>query len=96
MTVRYSKIFTVTGAITSEPVTILVEGIEAEGYQAVHIESLEGEYPSAEEFGKAAKHVLEGMNKKGDKIYNFLPLMLSDARQLADTLNEALVASAGA
>lgn len=36
------------------------------------------------------------MNKKGDKIYNFLPLMLSDTRQLADTLNEALVASAGA
>lgn len=95
MTVRYSKIFTVTGAISNEPVTIIVERIEAEGYQAVTIESLEGEYTSAEEFGKAAKQVLEGMNKKGDKIYNLLPLMLVDTRQLADTLNEALVASAG-
>lgn len=90
MTVVYSKIFTVTGAITNEPVTILVEGIEAEGYRAIHIESLEGEYSSAEEFGKAAKQVLEGLNKKGDKIYTFLSLRPPDIRQLVEVLTGAL------
>jgi hypothetical protein len=44
MTVKYSKIFTVTGAITLEPVTILVEYVEAEGFRGISIESLEGEY----------------------------------------------------
>ncbi len=86
MTVKYSKVFTVTGAITRELVTILVECIEAEGFRGVCIESLEGEYPSTEEFKK-------GMNASDDKIHNFLPLMLPDTRQLVDTLNEALVAS---
>jgi len=33
MAVKYSKIFTVTGAITGEPVTILVEYIN-EGFRA--------------------------------------------------------------
>lgn len=89
MTVRYSKIFTVTGAITNEPVTILVERIEAEGYQAVHIESLEGEYSSAEDFKKET-------DARNGNIYTFLPLMLIDTRQLADALNEARVASSGA
>ena len=89
MTVRYSKIFTVIGAISNDPVTIIVERMEAEGFQAVSIESLEGEYPSAEDFKKET-------DARNGKIYNLLPLMLSDARQLADTLNEALVASSGA
>lgn len=89
MTVRYIKIFTVTGAITNEPVTILVKRIEAEGYQAVHIESLEGEYSSTEDFEKER-------DARNGEIYTFLPLMLIDTRQLADTLNEALVASSGA
>ena len=86
MTVKYSRVFTVTGAITRELVTILVECIEAEGFRGVSIESLEGGYPSTEEFKK-------GMDASADKIYNFLPLMLPDARQLVDTLNEALMAS---
>jgi cobalamin biosynthesis Co2+ chelatase CbiK len=83
MTVRYSKIFTVIGAISHEPVTILVERIEAEGYQGVTIESLEGEYPSVEDFEKETE-------ARSDKIYNLLPLMLIDTRQFADTLKEAL------
>jgi hypothetical protein len=90
MTVKYSKIFTVIGAITIEPVTILVEYIEAEGFRGVSIESLEGEYASAKEFGKASKHVIEDMKENDDKIYTFLPLMPFDTRQLVEALIEAL------
>ena len=46
MVVKYSKFFTFTGAITLEPVTILVEPVEADGFRDISIESLEGEYPS--------------------------------------------------
>jgi len=93
MTVKYSKIFTVTGAITREPVTILVEYVEAEGFQGVSIESLEGEYNSTKEFGKASNRVIPEMKESADKIYNFLPLMLPDTRRLVEALNEALAAS---
>ena len=86
MIVRYSKIFTGIGAISNEPVTILVERIEAEGFQAVSIESLEGTYHSTEDFKKEP-------DARNGKIYTFLPLRLIDTRQLADTLNEALTAS---
>jgi len=84
MAVKYSKMFAVTNAITGEPVTILVEYVEAEGFRGISIESLEGEYASTEEFSKEFKraHI--------DKIYNFLPLMLPDTRQLVEALNEAL------
>jgi hypothetical protein len=92
MTVKYSKFFTVTSAITLEPVTILVEYIKAEGFKGISVESLEGEYDSQEEFSEATKLIVD---KRGlsDKIFNFLPLMLPDARKLVDTLNEALIAS---
>lgn len=92
MTVKYSKVFTVTGAITREPVTVLVEYIEAGGFQGVSIESLEGEYNSAE-FGKASNRVIPEMKESAGKIYNFLPLMLPDTRRLMEALNEALAAS---
>ena len=91
MAVKYSKIFTVTGAITGEPVTIFVEYIEAEGYRGISIESLEGEYPTTEEFSKDSNRVIE--ERCIDKIYNFLPLMLPDTRKLVEALNEALQAS---
>lgn len=93
MTVKYSKVFTVTGAISRELVTILVECIEAGVFRGISIESLEGEYPSMEEFRKASERVIEDMKGSADKIYNFIPLMLPDTRQLVDTLNEALAAS---
>jgi len=48
MGVKYSKSFTFTGEITFEPVTLLVELVEAEGFRGVSIESLEGECPSHE------------------------------------------------
>jgi len=87
MTVKYSSLFTVTGAITKEPVTICVELIEAEGFQGVCVESLEGRYASQDEFDKDFKNLRNG------KIRNFLPMKLPDARRLADTLNETLEAS---
>lgn len=93
MVVKYSKFFTITGAITLEPVTILVEGIKAEGFQAISIESLEGEYDSLEEFAEATKSIVNRRDIGKDKIFNFMPLMLPDARQLVEALNEAIAAS---
>jgi len=93
MVVKYSKSFTFTGAINPEPITILVECIEAEGFRGVSIESLEGEYPSAKEFNKASGIAIKGKKVGEDKIYNFLPMKLPDAHMLVDTLNEALAAS---
>ena len=84
--VKYSKFFTVTGAITLEPVTIRVECIKAEGFLGISIESLEGEYSSLDDFDNAS-----GIGE--DKIHNFLPMKLPDARILVDALNEALAAS---
>ena len=86
MVVKYSKFFTVTGAITLEPVTIRVECIKAEGFLGISIESLEGEYSSPDDFNKAS-----GIGE--DKIHNFLPMRLPDAHKLLDALKEALTAS---
>jgi len=86
MVLRYSKIFTIIGAITLEPVTILVECIKAEGFLGISIESIEGEYSSRDDFDKAS-----GIGE--DKIHNFLPMKLPDAKKLVETLNEALAAS---
>jgi hypothetical protein len=93
MTVKYSKILPVTGAFSRVPVTVLVEYMEAEGFRGVSIESLEGEYHSTKEFGKASNRVINDMKERDEKSYVFLPLMLPDTRQLADALNEALQAS---
>lgn len=86
MVLRYSKIFTIIGAITLEPVTILVECIKSEGFLGVSIESIEGEYLSRDDFDKAS-----GIGE--DKIHNFLPMKLPDAQMLVDSLNEALAAA---
>ena len=93
MGVKYSKFINIIGAITFEPVSILVECINAEGVQVISIESLEGEYSSIDEFSKYSNRVMEDMKTGDDRIYNFLPLTLPDARQLVDTLNEAIAAS---
>lgn len=86
MAVKYSKFFTVIGAITNEPVTILVELVEAEGSKNVFIESVEGEYKSAKDFDEAYKSGEE-------KIRNFIPMMVPDVQNLVNALTEALVAS---
>ena len=90
MVVKYSKSFTTTGAITSEPVTILVEYIEADGFKGVSIESLEGKYDSTEEFEKAYKRAISKTKVGKDKIYNFLPMKLEDAIQFRNMFNEAI------
>jgi hypothetical protein len=100
MVVKSSNLFTTINPINHEPVTILVERIEAEDFRGVSIESLEGEYDSTEEFGKAARHVFD-VSKKGSphmsgddvKIYTFLTLPIHDVRQLVDALSGALQAS---
>jgi len=92
MVVKYSKSFTITGAITVEPVTILIEYVEAEGFKGVSIESLEGEYDSTEEFENAYRRVVKDKVDE-EKIYTFLPMTLPDAHRLMDTLNEAIAAS---
>lgn len=93
MGVKYSKFLKAIGALTAEPVTILVECIKAEGFQGISIESLEGEYDSTEEFSKHSNRVMEDAKTGDDKIYNFLPLTPPDARKLVEMLNEALAAS---
>lgn len=95
MVVKYSKVFTFTGAITCEPVTILVERVDAEGFQGVSIESLEGEYLSQAEFNKATERVVSEEKEYDEdiKVYNFLPMKIHDTHTLVDTLNEALAVS---
>ena len=90
MVVKYSKLFTMTGAITLEPVTIRVECVEAEGFRGISIESIEGEYSSSKEFDKASGITLEETKVGADKIYNFLPMMLPEAQRLMDALTEAI------
>jgi len=89
MAVKYSKIFTVTSATTGESITILVDYVEAEGFRGISIESLEGDYHSAEQFGIYSKRARE----IPDKIYQIIPIIPSDARKFVDALNGALQAS---
>jgi hypothetical protein len=100
MTVRYSKIFTVTDAITSEPVTIFVETIDPIGGETLAvIKTLEGKYGTREEFQDAREYTIKGQERgytldKGEiKLYSSITLILPDTRQLVDALNEALAAS---
>ncbi|GAH11675.1 unnamed protein product [marine sediment metagenome] len=94
MVSKFRKSFVSTGALTGEPVTILVEYIEAKGFKGVSIESLEGEFDSPEEFEEAYKRTVENKaDEPKDLIYNFLPMTLHTAQILKDTLNEAMSAS---
>ena len=96
MVSKYRKSFVSTGALTGEPVTILVEYIEAKGFKGVSIESLEGEFNSPEEFEEAYKRTLPDKdNIPSDKIYNFLPMTLHTAQTLKNILGEAMTASEG-
>ncbi len=50
---RYKKSFISKDALTGEPVTLVVEYVEAKGFKGISIESLTGEYSSPEEFEQA-------------------------------------------
>ncbi|KKK64829.1 hypothetical protein LCGC14_2980280 [marine sediment metagenome] len=95
MVSKYRKSFVSTGALTGEPVTILVEYIEAKGFKGVSIESLEGEFTSPEEFETAYKRHSASDEVVSDKIYNFLPMTLRTAQTLKNLLGEAMAASEG-
>ncbi len=95
----YSKIFTVTDAITNKPNTILVETIDPIGGETLAvIKTLEGEYGTREEFQDAREYTIKGwvrdytLDKGERKLYSSITLILPDTRQLVDTLNEALAA----
>ena len=100
MVLRYSKLFTVTDAITHEPVTVLVESIETlEGHKLVYIKTLEGKYGSARDFEESLDYTI-GRWERGDistrkevKMWTLLSFMLPEANRLVGALNEALVAS---
>lgn len=100
MVLRYSKLFTITDAITHEPVTVLVESIETlEGHKHVHIKTLEGEYGSARDFEASIDYTIERW-ERGDistrkevKMWTLLSFMPPEANWLVGALNEALAAS---
>ncbi len=100
MVLRYSKLFTVTGAISHEPVTVLVESIETlEGHKLVAIKTLQGAYGSARDFEASLDYTI-GRWERGDistrkevKMWTLLSFMLPEASRLVDALNEALAAS---
>ena len=93
MTIKYSKNFTILGAITGDPVTILVEYVKVDSFKGISIESLEGEYEGSEEFEKAYKQAIANTDLEDSKIYNFLPMNLEDAKRLSAVLMGAIKAA---
>ena len=100
MVLRYSKLFTVTGGITREPVTVLVESIETiDGDYLVSVKTLEGEYGSARDFEASIEYTI-GRWERGDistrkevRLWTLLTFMLPGASQLVEAINEAIEAS---
>ena len=100
MVLRYSKLFKVTGGISREPVTVLVESKETlEGHKLVCIKTLEGEYGSARDFEASIEYTIERW-ERGDistrkevKMWTLLHFILPEASRLVDALNEAITAS---
>jgi len=100
MVLRYSKLFSVTDAITHDPITVLVESTDTlDGQKFVNIKTLEGEYGSARDFEQSLDYTI-GRWERGDistrkevKLWALLSFMLPEASRLVDALNEAIVAS---
>ncbi len=90
---RYKKSFISKDALTGEPVTLVVEYVEAKGFKGISIESLTGEYSSPEEYEQALKDFKKNVKNEDIIIYNFLPMTLKTATILRDVLNEAIEAS---
>ena len=90
---KFRKSFITPGAFVSEPVTILVEALEANEFKGINIESLEGEYSSPEAFELAYKRHVASVEVFSDKIYNFIPMTLKTAITLRDTLTKAIESS---
>jgi len=99
MSVKNTKLFTVTGGVTNEPITFLVETIKHLGEEAVVVlETLEGVYDSREEFEAALDYTVKGWekgyaNKDEMKKWKLIYLKMPGAQKLAQVLNEVLEAS---
>ncbi len=100
MSIKNSKLFTVTGGITNKPVTILVETIKPLGEETVvAIETLGGTYDSREEFEDALDYTVKGWEKgyarDKDEIkkWKLIYLKVPGAQKLVDVLKEVLEAS---
>ncbi|GAG99946.1 unnamed protein product [marine sediment metagenome] len=79
-----------TNPVTEAPATALIEVGGAE--KEVAITTLDGLYETVEEFEAALEAtVTDGADT--DKIYNFFPMTLPDARALTEALTEALQAA---
>jgi len=97
MSVKNSKLFTVTGGMSNKPVTILVETIKPLGEETViAIETLDGIYDSREEFEDALDFTVKGWEKgyardKGEmKMWKLLYLKIPGAQKLVYVLKEVL------
>jgi len=100
MSVKNSKLFTVTGGMSNEPVTILVETLKPLGGETVVVlEALEGIYDSREEFEDALDYTVKGWERgyardKGEmKKWKSIWLKIPGAQKLVDVLKEVLEGS---
>ena len=100
MSVKNSKLFIVTGGMSNEPVTVLVETLKPLGGETVvSIETLEGSYNSREEFEDALDFTVQGWEKgyarDNDKIrkWKLIYLKIPGAQKLVKVLKEVLEAS---
>ena len=99
MSVKNTRLFTVTSGLTNEPITFLVETIKPLGEETVvALETLEGVYDSREEFEDALDYTVKGWEKgythKDEmKKWKLIYLKIPGAQKLAHVLNEVLQAS---
>lgn len=100
MSIKKSKLLTVTGGITNRPVTILVETIKPLGEETIiAIETLEGTYESREEFEDALDYTVKGWEKgyasekDENKKWKLIYLKIPGAQKLFYVLKEVLEVS---
>ena len=99
MSVKNSKLLTVTGGMSNKPVTILVEIIKPLGEETlVAIETLEGVYDSREEFEDSLDYTVRGWSKgyahdnDDKKKWKLIYLKIPGAQKLVEVLKEVLEA----
>lgn len=85
----FQKLILTANPVTKGPATALIEvgGKEDD----IAITTLDGEYHTVEEFEAALEETIRDVSI--DKIYNFFPMTLPDARVLIELLMEALKAA---
>jgi len=99
MSVKNTKLFTVTSGLDNKPITFLVETIKPLGGETVvALETLQGVYDSREEFEDALDYTVKGWekgyaNKDEMKKWKLIYLKIPGAQKLAHVLNEVLEAS---